>query len=286
MQTETIASPALTAKRVDMFKVPSSKLRIKEGFNIRTDMGDIKELAESIKVNGVLVPLRGYKSKEGDEEVYIITNGHRRYTACQLLLQESIEVLVPFVLESKGYTDEQRLIDTFLMNDGKSLTPLEQAEGVRRLLAYGYSEKEIAGKLAKSEGYIRKLNSLNSAPKALKNLIEDGVISATLAIAAIADGKVEEILKKSTAGTTSVAPQDTTTEENQSTDGMEIKDVQPSGKITKKDIDTVNSLKEFKKFMKKADENLMHENVLYIYQFAAKLVNNELSYEEIEAFFK
>jgi ParB/RepB/Spo0J family partition protein len=287
MQTDQIVA-TLNAKRVDMHKVPSSKLRIKTGLNIRSDYGNIEELAESIKENGIRVPVRGYKEKEGNEEVYVITDGHRRTLACRHLLKEGTEILVPFVLEHKGYSDEQRLIDMFIMNEGKSLTPLEQAEGVRRFIAYGYSEKEIAGKLAKSEGYIRKLNSLNSAPKKFIQLIEKGYISATLAIQVIADGLVDQIIAESE-GKLEKAPADDSAEMHQATDGSEIKDVQPSGqsgKITKKDLQTVNSLKEFKKFMKKADENIMNENVVYIYQFATKLANNELSFEQIEEFFK
>jgi ParB/RepB/Spo0J family partition protein len=287
MQTEQIVT-ALNAKRGDLFKVPSSQLRIKEGFNIRQDYGNIDELKESIKANGILVPMRGYKEKENGNDVYIITNGHRRNKACELLLEEGTEILVPFILESKGYTDEQRLIDTFLMNDGKNLTPLEQAEGVRRLLAYGYTEKEIAGKLAKSEGYIRKLNSLNTAPKKFIKLIEDGIISATLAIQIIAEGKVDETLNRAKGEDPTLISESDNAEMHQGNDGSEIKDVQPSAgtKLTKKDLQTQNSVKEFKKFMKKADENLMSEDVLYIYQFTTKLMKDELSYDEIEAFFK
>lgn len=282
MQTETTA---LIAKRADIFKVPSSVLFLVDGLNIRTDYGDLQELADSIKENGVKVPLRGYKKIIDGKEVYVVTDGHRRTKACQILLEQGIEILVPFIIEAKGYSDEQRLIDMFIMNEGKALNPLEQAEGVRRLIAYGYSEKEIAGKLAKSEGYIRKLNSLNSAPKKLINLIERGVISATLAINAIAEGKVQDILDKSEP--TTVLPSDDKTEMNQANDGTEIKDVQPSGgekKITAKDI-SVNSIKEFKKFARNVDEDLLNESVIYIFQFAQKLVNNELTGEEIKEFF-
>jgi ParB-like chromosome segregation protein Spo0J len=287
MQTEAIET-TLTVKRSDLLKVPSSLLRVKEGFNIRTDYGDIPELAESAKVNGIIVPLRGYKDKENGIEVFIVTDGHRRTAALKLLLEQGVEVLVPFILESKGYSDEQRILDMFIMNDGKSLMPLEQAEGVRRLIAYGYSEKEIAGKLAKSEGYIRKLNSLNNAPKQLRNLIEQGVISATLAIEAIAKNQVEEILKRveeDNKPQVKVIPEDPTAQDTQSNDGAEINDVQPS-KVTRKDLQDQNSMKEFKKFLNKVDEEDVPESVLYVFQFAAKLAKNKLSYADIQDFFQ
>lgn len=290
MQTETIASPVLSTKRVDMFKVPSTKLRIKDGLNIRTDYGDLDELSASIKEHGIKVPLRGYKEKDASgEEVFIVVDGHRRYAACQILIEEGVEVLAPFILESKGYSDEQRLIDMFIMNEGKALNPLEQAEGVRRLIAYGYSEKQIAGKLAKSEGYIRKLNSLNSAPQAFKKLIEDGTISATLAISAIAEGKVEEIMKKVEAGTnnnsTVIVAEDTNAQDTQSNDGKQIT-APTSNKITKKDLQTQNSVKEMKKFMKQVEsEDEIDVVTLPVYQFVDKLLNNQLSYVDIQDFF-
>lgn len=283
MQTEIVS----TAKRADMFKVPASNLRIKEGLNIRSDYGNIQELADSIKENGVKVPLRGYKERENGYEVFVVVDGHRRHTALQLLLEQGTEIIVPFITENKGYNDEQRLIDMFLMNEGKSLTPLEQAEGVRRLIAYGYSEKEIALKLAKSEVYVRKLNSLNSAPKAFRKLIEEGTISATLAIETIAKGQVEDLMNtiEENKKTPVKAPENTNEQDTQSNDGKEIKDPTPA-RITKKDLKEQNSIKEFKKFMKNANEDLISESVLYVYQFAAKLANNELSFEEIKEFFK
>lgn len=278
MKEEIALAPV--AKRGDIFKVPFSLIRVKEGFNIRKDYGNISELAESIEENGLKVAMRGYKDKEDGLEVFVITDGHRRYKACTLLNDKGVELMIPFILENKGYNDEQRLVDMFITNEGKGLNPLEQAEGVQRLINYGYSEGEIAKKLAKSEGYIKKLNSLNSAPKKFLNLIEKGTISATLAISIIAEGKVEEIMQKLAAGE---SVQDT-----QDADGNEIKEVgstKSGGKITKKDLGEVNSLKEFKKYARNKDEETIDPDVLPCFQFAMKLINNELTAEEIEEFF-
>lgn len=285
MQTEAIVpTDTLKAKRADLYKVPSSKIIAKEEDNVRTVYNGITELSESIKENGVKMPLKGRKVRINGEDYFEVTDGFRRSRAIKMLLEQGIEILVPFVLEPQGYSSEERLFDMFLMNEGDPLTPLDKAAGIKKALAWGYTEKQIAQKLAKSEGYIRKLNSLNSAPIQLKNLIETGVISATLAIDAIANNKVEEILKKAESNSTTVVPEDTTTQDTQSNDGQQI--TTPSaGKITKKDLVDQNSMKEFKKFMKSTDEESVPEGVLYVYQFAAKLANNELSFEEIKEFF-
>ena len=57
--------------------------------NPRKDLGDVTELAESIKVNGVLqnltvVPLFGEITKKWDGESYRVIIGHRRLAAAKL----------------------------------------------------------------------------------------------------------------------------------------------------------------------------------------------------------
>src|SRR5689334_13723541 len=110
-------------KKRDLMMVPADNLLLIEGLNIREDMGDLEGLAASIKEHGVKVPLRGYKEKGADR--YCVVDGHRRYAALQILASQGVNgILVPFVTEPQKYSDEQRVIDMFIMNDGKNLTPL------------------------------------------------------------------------------------------------------------------------------------------------------------------
>ena len=65
--------------------IPVSKLW-RHPDNPRKDLGDVTELAESIKVNGVLqnltvVPLIGEITKKWDGESYRVIIGHRRLAA-------------------------------------------------------------------------------------------------------------------------------------------------------------------------------------------------------------
>lgn len=62
--------------------------------NPRKDLGDVTELAESIKVNGVLqnltvVPLIGEITKKWDGESYRVIIGHRRLAAAKLAVWKS-----------------------------------------------------------------------------------------------------------------------------------------------------------------------------------------------------
>lgn len=174
--------------------VPFELLVTREGFNVREDMGNIDELAASIKENGVKVPLRGYKEKGADK--FYITDGHRRYEACAIVVEQTGQsILVPFVLEPQGYNDEQRVIDMFITNEGKPLTPLEQSEGINRLKNWGYSDAEIAKKIGKSSVYVWKLAHLYSAPQKLKTLIKNGKVSASLSMEFIAKGEADAFLQ-------------------------------------------------------------------------------------------
>jgi ParB/RepB/Spo0J family partition protein len=266
-------------KKRDLPMVPFPLLTVKDGFNIRTDMGDIPGLAASIKENGVKVPLRGYKEKGAEN--YIVVDGHRRYEALKILAAESSEIIyVPFVLEPQKYNDEQRVVDMFIMNDGKSLTPLEQAEGIKRLQNWGYSDKDIAQKTGRSIAYVGKLASLNSAPKRLINLIENNKIAASFAMDIICKGETEKFLQDFEAGFFDAKP----------VNGNEIFPDQPATKtktkITKADIQPVNSWKEFKRFAKDADPKLMEDGKAKFFKFLYRVMNNEMSEEQIKRWFK
>lgn len=251
-------------KKSDLFKVPFANLRLVEGLNIRADYGDIQQLAESIKINGLKVPLSGYR--QGEE--FFIVDGHRRYQALTILHEQGVDVIAPFLLEQRGTNEEQRIINMVLSNEGKPLNPLELAEGVRRLLAYGWSQKDIASKMAMSPAYVNRLNLLNTAPKKFIKLIASGEISSSLALQVIGEEKVEEFMQKYESG--------------------EIIQVHANGKqkkITAKTLQPINSWKAFKKFTTEANPEEMDEPTKVVYDFFLRVSLNEVTPEEFKAFF-
>jgi ParB/RepB/Spo0J family partition protein len=269
-------------KTRDLKMVPYENLKIITDFNIRTDYGDIPLLCSQILEHGVKVPLQGYKEK--GSEIYVIKDGHRRYKALTYLkengqLPESI--FIPFVLEPQKYNDERRVIDMFIMNEGKPLTPLEQAEGIKRLQQWGHSDKEIASKIGRSIAYIGKLALLISAPKKLTNMIESGKVSASFAMDIISKGETDKFLADVDAGKF----------DSQSTsNGHEIfPDATPKkakAKITKGDIDQVNSWKLFKKWAVNVDDKLMETDKAKVFKMLCRMMNNELTEDHFKRFFK
>lgn len=264
-------------KRRDLLMVPFSKLKIIDGFNIRTyDMDYIRELSDSIRDEGVKIPFQGWKEK--DQEVYNVKDGHHRYKAIELLIAEGVEEIeVPFVLERKGYSAEQRVIDMFTMNSGRPLTPLDQAEGVRRLQNYGYSDSDIARKIGRSGAYVGKLALLTTAPKKMVNLIQKGTIAASFAMEIIAKGEVDKFLEDVESGVFQVPL---------STPELYSDKPEKPVKITKASLPTVNSWKGFKTFAKSADHKLMEDDKAKFFKFLCKVMNNEVDEDQIKRFFK
>jgi ParB/RepB/Spo0J family partition protein len=267
-------------KKRDLIMVPYENLKIIDGFNIRTDYGDIPTLAANIKEHGVKIPLQGYKEK--GTEIYVIKDGHRRHAAITYLKetnQMTDTIFVPFVLESQKYSDEQRIIDMFIMNDGKSLTPLEQAEGVKRMQNYGYSDKDIATKIGRSIAYVGKLASLNAAPKRLIIMIEKGKVSASFAMEIISKGETDKFLQDVEAGIYDV---------QKATNGHELPltETPVKTKITKRDIGQVNSWKQFRKWAPTVDDKQIDPTKAKVFKMLCRMMNNELTEDHFKRFFK
>lgn len=169
------------AKRNNMFKLESSEIQIKEGFNIRTDYGDIETLANSIEQEGIKVPLIGHK----ENGMFIPTDGHRRFKAVQYLQSNGrcMDIEIPFCVQPKDYTEEQRTLDLFRLNDGKRLTLFEEALLFQRLKDdFGMNNTQIATKIGKSSMHVGNCLLLLDAPEELLDYVTQQQLSATTLI--------------------------------------------------------------------------------------------------------
>ena len=126
--------------------------------NPRLDLGDLTELAESIKANGVMQNLT-VVMKDGPVESYLVVIGNRRMEAAKLAGLEA----VPCVISNM---DHKTQISTMLMENMQraDLTPFEQAQGFQMMMDLGFTEKEIGEKTGFSEKTVKdrlKLTKLN-----------------------------------------------------------------------------------------------------------------------------
>lgn len=126
--------------------------------NPRKDLGDLTELADSIKVNGVLqnltvVPrtVTGEVTGETWQKGYTVVIGHRRLAASKLAdLKE-----LPCVITNMDLQDQVR---TMLMENIQraDLTVYEQAQGFQMMLNMGDSIDDIARKSGFSQTTVRR----------------------------------------------------------------------------------------------------------------------------------
>jgi ParB-like chromosome segregation protein Spo0J len=92
-------------------------------------------------------------------------------------------VFLRFIAEPRNYTNLDRLTDMFLKNEGKPLTMLEQAKGIKRFVdEFGIKPKEIAKKLHKSPTFVTNCLLLVEAPDYVQRQISQNVVAPTLVI--------------------------------------------------------------------------------------------------------
>lgn len=126
--------------------------------NPRKDVGDVSELAESIKVNGVLqnltvVPNMVTGEITGDtwQRGYKVIIGHRRLAAAKLAGLESLPCVVVNM-------SEREQLSTMLTENMQraDLTVYEQAQGFQMMLDLGDSVEDIAAKSGFSTTTVRR----------------------------------------------------------------------------------------------------------------------------------
>ncbi|MBB3113500.1 ParB family chromosome partitioning protein [Paenibacillus phyllosphaerae] len=130
----------------------------------------LAELMKSIDELGLLSPIKVRTTPDGR---YKIIYGNRRYKASQMLGKATIPCLVSNV------TDE---VEIYLEQIAENLTregfsPIEEAEAFQKLLKdskFNSSTKFLAGKLGKTETYIKNKCELLKFGKAVRKLIVSG----------------------------------------------------------------------------------------------------------------
>lgn len=175
--------PGVQGKR-DAYPFDPRLLKIDSGYNVRDldaadERADLDELKESIRSNGVRVPL---EVRLVDEDVFIVA-GHRRHKAVMELIGEGEEIkAIPVMPEPKHTSEVDRILNLVVSNSGKPLKPLEVAEVVRRLVAFGWDKAQIAKRIGwKSAASVTQHLELLAMPEPVKAHVREGDISATQA---------------------------------------------------------------------------------------------------------
>ncbi len=144
--------------------------------NPRRDLGDLSELADSIRAVGIVEPLVAEASGEG---TYTLVAGARRLAAAREVGLSHVPVVVAAFADDRGRL-ETMLVENLQRAD---LSVIEEAHAYRRLLeAAGYTQRELAERVGRSQGHVSKRLALLELPEPALQAIDSGGITVELGL--------------------------------------------------------------------------------------------------------
>ncbi len=150
-----------------------------------------RELAESIKENGVLQAILVRRHPERASEFEIVA-GERRWRAAQLARLHEVPVVIRDLSDSQ--TLELALVENIQRED---LNPLEEAEAYQRLITdFDNSQEGVAQTVGKSRSHVANTLRLLSLPKAIKDMLAERRISAGHARAILSADEPEAVARR------------------------------------------------------------------------------------------
>lgn len=173
-------------EKIDIEKIYTNPNQPRKNF----DKESLQELAESIKIHGLIQPIIVNEMPDG----YMIIAGERRFRACKLCGVKEIDAVV------KNYTNKQVAEIAIIENlQREDLNPVEVAKGIKQLMEeYGLTQEKVSERLGKSRSAIaNSLRILSLYPEVL-DLVEKGKVSFGHAkvLAAVSDYAAQVILAK------------------------------------------------------------------------------------------
>ena len=137
----------------------------------RFEQGALDDLAESIRVHGIIQPLTVRRLATG---YYQIIAGERRWRAAKAAgLQEVPAVIIE--------ADDRKVMELGLIENlqREDLNPAEEARGYRTLMEeYGLTQEQVAQQMGKSRPAITNTLRLLALPDEVMHLLEEGTLSA------------------------------------------------------------------------------------------------------------
>ena len=137
------------------------------------DEESISDLVESVREKGILQPLLVRKHPT-ELNCFEIIAGERRWRAAQRALLHE----VPAIL--RDLTDKEALELALVENlQRQDLTPLEEADGYRRLVEeFQHTQEELAKAVGKSRSHVANMMRLLALPEPIKVMVDKGTLSA------------------------------------------------------------------------------------------------------------
>lgn len=180
----------------DQIKLINTSLIDPHPDNPRKNIGDVTDLAASIKTNGLLTPL----SVVPNGSRYRVIAGHRRLAACK---QAGTGAVPCFVLQLDPLQQLEAMITENCQRE--QLTALEEADAIQGMLDLGATTANVAHRLGRSADYVRdraKAASIDNEVRRTRDDFSQLTIGQLVAIARY-DGQPDRQKKLAQAAGTS-----------------------------------------------------------------------------------
>ena len=145
----------------------------------RFDEESLADLADSIRTHGIIQPLTVRRLSSG---YYQIIAGERRWRAAKMAgLREVPAVIIE--------ADDRAVMELGLIENlqREDLNPIEEAAGYQTLIGeYGLTQEEVSQRVGKSRPAVANALRLLALPDAVRQLLEEGKLSAGHARAILA----------------------------------------------------------------------------------------------------
>lgn len=138
------------------------------------DNNSINELANSIKAQGLLMPILVKKDNSTNSKKFMIIAGERRWRACKSLKMKTINAIV-----IENTSEKSDALAAIIENvQRENLSVLEEAIAYDKLIKnYKMKHEDIAKSTGKSRSYITNLLRILSLNEGVKKLLNEKKIS-------------------------------------------------------------------------------------------------------------
>lgn len=155
-----------TTQDVPLDRIVPNRYQPRQSF----EPGELAQLAESVKRNGVLQPILVRRKADG---LFELIAGERRYRAAKLAGLKGIPAVV------RNSSDEQSMELALIENlQREDLNPIEEARAYYRLLTeFSLTQETLAQRFGKDRSSIANTLRLLNLPNEIKELVESFKIS-------------------------------------------------------------------------------------------------------------
>lgn len=185
---DELSLPVMTEDRVEFvdhpIEVPHIQMlqleQIHQAANMRTTLNRVDELAESIRHNGLLHPVRVVRADDDAShgKGYELVFGYRRVAALARIGSEQVPAMIEDAADDASVLVAR--ITENLQRDNPS--PIDEAREMQRMIdVFGWTQAQVADKLGVHRTQVTKRLGLLSLPEKVRDWVSEGKLTASAA---------------------------------------------------------------------------------------------------------